>query len=53
MVDRRIVREAIRDLGASYLGPAGQRMRFWLKMAGALLLLAMAIMFGYLQWPWF
>ncbi|MHB8829783.1 MAG: ExeA family protein [Syntrophales bacterium] len=53
MVDRRIVREAIRDLGASYLGPAGQRMRFWLEMAGALLLLAMAIIFGYLQWPWF
>lgn len=53
MVDRRIVREAIRDLGASYLGSTGQRMRFWLEIVGALLLLAMVIIFGYRQWPWF
>jgi len=54
MVDRRIVRAAIRDLGAGYLArTAGQKTRLGLEIAVALLLWTMLIIFGYLQLPWF
>lgn len=53
-VDRRIVRAAIRDLGSSYLArTSGQKRRFWLEIAIALLLWAVMIILGYFQWPWF
>ncbi len=54
MVDWRIVKAAIRDLGSGYLTPTPrQKVRFRLEIIVALLLWGILIVWGYIQWPLF